>query len=110
MCLLSSKHFQEQMEMRYDSDFSTIKKDQELVDLFHKVEEFVDTDLYVKVLSHIDMFDYDNFQRFFFTSLRKHYDKEGTDDSFDDADFMELIKGDALMQTLCISCIQYYFL
>jgi len=102
--ILSCQQFQEHLEKKYKYDFDLIPIDDDLQDLFQDISSYLKTDIYVKLLSFIDMLDFDNFQRFFFISMRKFYV-----DDYNNLD-IENIKDDIVLQLLCLICLQYYFL
>lgn len=101
--LLPSNVFEEQLERKYKQDLSLVPIDNDIADVFQQIKDYIDIDVYIRLLSYIDMWDFDNFQRFFCVSLRKYYDEniEITD--------IESIRSDIILQVLCIVCIQYYF-
>jgi hypothetical protein len=102
--LLSSEKFLNYLQIKYKHDFDAVIPDRDLEDLFTQLSQYVNTEVYVKLLSFIDMIEFENFQRYLFVSVRKHYDE-----TYDSTD-IENIKCDVLLQVLCLACIQYYFL
>jgi hypothetical protein len=101
--ILPSINFKEHLEKKYKQDFDLIPIDSDLQLLFDNIKNYVNIDIYVKLLSFIDMWDYDNFQRFFSIALRKFYDEEI------ECNDIEKITDNTLLQILCIICLQYYF-
>ena len=101
--ILTNQIFKEHLEKKYKTSFDVIPVDEDLCLLFNRIRSYINVDIYIKLLSFIDMWDYDNFQRFFFISL-KHI----SNDSLFCND-IENIKDDTLLQLLCIICLQYYF-
>ena len=102
--LLSSEKFMDYLQIKYKQNFDAVIPDKDLEDLFAKLSQYVNTEVYVKLLSFIDMNEFENFQRFLFTNIRKYYDE-----SYDSTD-IENIKADILLQVFCLACLQYYFL
>jgi hypothetical protein len=102
--LLSNEKFKLCLETKYGQDFDQVEPEKEIIDMFHKIAKHIDVDIYIRLLSYIDLWDYENFQRFFYVSIRNHYNQEyNTPD-------IESIKHDLLLQILCLVCLQYYFL
>jgi hypothetical protein len=102
--LLSNEKFREYLFVRFDDDFESVVPDKDVCDLFADVSKYIDTDIYTKLLSFVDLYDYNNFQRFFFVSIRNHFDKDYVSCS------LENIKTDPSLQVICLVCLQYYFL
>lgn len=101
--LLHSFKFKKHLEKKFSEDFNSIDIDQDINDLFADVNDFIDVDTHVKLLSMIDMIDFDNFQRFFYICLR--HCKNSTVVSQD----IEHIRGNLILQFLCLICIEFYF-
>lgn len=102
--ILPSEKFQHYLQLKYKENFDAVVPDSDMEDLFVALSEYVNTDIYVKLLSFIDMIEFENFQRFLFVSIRNHYDQTyATQD-------IESIKNDVLLQVFCLVSIQYYFL
>jgi hypothetical protein len=102
--MLSNDTFAILLEKRFKQQFDIIPKDNDLKDLFNEIEKYTNVDIYIKLLSYIDMWDFDNFQRYFLICLRKY-----CSDEYISAD-IENIKYDMKLQILCIICLQHYFL
>jgi hypothetical protein len=103
--LFGSDKFVTILEQKYKMDFNVLPVDDDLKHIFSLLEHYADTDVYVKLLSYIDMYDYDNFQRFFTICLNKY-----TDLVYEDVINLETIKDDICLQTMCVACMQYYFM
>lgn len=104
MVLLSSEKFQNYLQIKYKQDFNAVVPEKDLEDLFASLSDYVNITIYIKLLSYIDMIEFENFQRFLFVCIRNHYDEEYS--SYD----IENIKEDIVLQVLCLICLQYYFL
>lgn len=104
MVLLSTTVFKEQMNKKYNQNFDVIPVDEDLSDLLVSIKHYLDIDVYVKLLSYIDMIEYYNFQRFFLIAIRNFY---STSVELND---IENIKDDLVLQLMFIICLQYYFL
>lgn len=101
---LSGEDFRHHVQNKYKQEFDVIGTDGDFDSLFEQVDEFVDTKIYVQLLSFLDMMDFDNFQRFFTVCVRRflNWDVQSLE--------IDIIKGDIFLQLLCIICLQYYFL
>lgn len=102
--LLSNEKFQEYLQIKYEHDFDLVVPDRDLQELFKPLSGYINTDIYVKLLSFIDMWDFDNFQRFLFVCIRNFYDEQYAHTD------IENIKEHVLLQIFCLVCLQYYFL
>ena len=105
MFVLDSHKFSEHLIQKYKCDLEQIPMDLDIADLFCNISEHIHIDVYVKLLSYIDMIEFENFQRFFCISLRKYGNGK-----LPDIEDIENIKDDVILQFLCIICLQYYFL
>lgn len=102
MLLLPSDKFQTVLENRFKQRFEEIEPMTEVEECFNLLDAWIDTDVYIKLLSMIDPPDFVGFQRFFSTCLRKHFDK--------DCKAVEDIKDHIKLQVICIACLQHYFM
>jgi hypothetical protein len=105
MYFLASHKFGEYLEQKYKCDFNQVPMDSDIKDLFSYITPYINIDIYVKLLSYIDMIEFENFQRYFCISLKKYGNGE-----LEEIDDIENIKDDVILQLLCIICLQYYFL
>lgn len=104
-----TKAFKAHLERRYSQTFDDIPIDQDILDLFDQIADYVDIEVYVRLLSFIDMTDFDNFQRFFFVCLRKYCEGNSFDEERALCMDIEMIKGNKEMQIMCLSALQYVF-
>ena len=102
--LLSSENFRRCLQTKFEQDFDHVTIDPDMQELLGKIASHIDVDVYVKLLSLIDLWDFENFQRYLFVSIRMYYDNDYrvTD--------IENIKDHKLLQIFCIVCLQHYFL
>jgi hypothetical protein len=100
---MSSRVFQDHLERKFKQDFHEIQIDEDLFDIFSHTRQYICIDTYIKLLSLIDMIDFENFQRYFNIVIRKYVDEDHNYVSLYD------LKSQPLLQLLCIFCIQYYF-
>jgi hypothetical protein len=109
--LLSGEVFEQHLEEKYQRIFKDIPLDQDMVDLFHKLEQYLDINPYVKLLTILDLKEMNDFMRFFYICLRRA-DISSVDENENDLyDFdLDVLKDSMLLQILFVVTMQYYFL
>ncbi len=102
--MLSHDIFCALIEKRYKTSLHLIPKDDDIQELFENISRSVNVDIYIQLLSYIDMWDFDNFQRYFLICLRQYFG-----DKYEFVD-IESIRDNIDLQLLCLICMQHYFL
>ena len=109
--LLSGEVFEQHLQEKYQRIFQEIPLDHEMTELFHKIEQYLDTTPYVKLLTILDLKEMNNFMRFFYICLRRADISSVDENETDLYDFdLDVLKDSMLLQTLFIVTMQYYFL
>ena len=103
--ILSNTGFENHLERRYKMPLEAFSSDATDVHtpLFSDVSNYVNVDVYVKLLASLEPSVINNFARFFTMSLRKHM---GVIHETRD---LEFVKESMELQVLLMLCLQYYF-
>lgn len=102
--LLSGPKFQSIIENRFKINFDDIEPIPSVDDIFQDLSPWIDTNVYVKLLSFVDM---PQFIRFVSTCLAKYFAEEFGD--LAQTNSLDILHGNPRLQLICIACIQYYF-
>jgi hypothetical protein len=107
---ISSEKLEEHLCYKYSDNFTKVEVEEDLKDMFNVAEQFIDVSIYLRLLSLIDIIEYDNFKTFFHTCLI-NYVEDFVEHSKQNTPFdLHQIQNNAFLQLLCILCMQYYFL
>lgn len=100
--LLSGSKFQTIVENRFKVNLDDIEPLQHVCDLFQDLSPWIDTNVYVKLLSFVES---PQFVRFVTTCLAKYFPGEFSSGM----KTLNMLHGNPRLQLICIACIQYYF-
>lgn len=102
--LLSGPKFQSIIENRFKINLDEIEPMPGVDDLFQELSPWIDTNVYVKLLSFAEL---PQFIRFVSTCLAKYFADEFSEIAH--ANSLDILHGNPRLQLICIACIQYYF-
>lgn len=103
MTIMSNTSFENHLERKFKGA-PPVDNDNDHSLLFTTVSEFINVDVYVKLLASLEATSVQSFARFFLICLRKHTDRLPpckVDLAF--------VKDDLELQVLMMLCLQYYF-
>jgi hypothetical protein len=105
--LLSGSKFQSVVENRFKINLDEIEPLQHVSTLFQDLSPWIDTNVYVKLLSFAES---PQFVRFVTTCLAKYFPEEFSDvRNSAHTQTLDILHGNPRLQLICIACIQYYF-
>jgi hypothetical protein len=104
--LLSGPKFQSIIENRFKINLDEVEPLQHVRDLFQDLSPWIDTNVYVKLLSFAES---PQFVRYVTTCLAKYFPEEFHGISRSQTQTMDILIGNPRLQLICIACIQYYF-
>jgi hypothetical protein len=104
--LLSGSKFQSIVENRYKISLDDIEPLHHVSNLFEDLSPWIDTNVYVKLLSFAES---PQFVRFVTTCLAKYFPDEFGNVATCAQQTLDMLHGNPRLQLVCIACIQYYF-